>query len=255
MSDTVIVVPAYNEADALPSVLDDLARNLPEADVVVVDDGSEDATGSEAEAAGVTCIRLPYNMGIGGALRAGFRYANEYGYIRAVQFDADGQHIAEQVPLLLSALDDGAVLAIGNRFGEVPYHVGTVRRLAMALLRFGVWMACGRGFRDPSSGFRAVEQPLLGDFAADYPLEYMDSVEALVAVCRSGHEVAEVAVEMRERVDGVPSTGPVRLVHHYLRLIVAVLAGGLGALAVLSRVSPVLSRLRSRVDPMISRMK
>ncbi len=224
-SSNIAVIPAYNEEEALPGVLADLARLMPDLDVVVVDDGSEDSTAAVAQAAGAACIRLPYNMGIGGAIRAGFRYAAESGYSRAVQFDADGQHRADQVPRLLEALDEGAHLAVGNRFGADAYRVGPVRRAAMALLRLAVRARCGQRFGDTTSGFRAVAQPLLAAFAADYPVEYMDSTETLVAACRAGYRVKEVPVEMRSRVGGIPSVGPLRLVYHYARLAVA-LAGG-----------------------------
>ena len=222
---TIAVIPAYNEEEALPGVLEELARVLPELDAVVVDDGSEDSTEAVARAAGAVCIRLPFNLGIGGAIRAGFRYATESGYSRAVQFDADGQHRADQVPRLLAALDDGAHLAVGNRFAAGDYRVGLVRRPAMALLRIGVRALCGQRFGDTTSGFRAVAQPLLDAFAADYPVEYMDSTETLVAACRAGYRVTEVPVAMRSRAGGTPSVGRVRLVYHYARLAVA-LAGG-----------------------------
>ncbi len=220
---TVVVIPAYNESEALPSVLAELS--VQGEDLVVVDDGSEDGTAAVARSVGVACIRLPFNMGIGAALRAGFRYAIEHGYDRAVQFDGDGQHRADQIPLLLAALDEGADLAIGNRFGTGDYRVEPSRRLAMALLSVGVRVLCRRSFRDTSSGFRAVTRPLLAGFAIDYPVEYLDSVEALVAACRAGYRVVEVPVMMNQRVGGVASTRRIRLVYHYARLVVALIGG------------------------------
>lgn len=220
---SIVVIPAYNEEAALAEVLAQLAEHLPAIDVVVIDDGSDDATGAVARAAGVTCIRLPFNMGIGGALRTGFRYAHEQGYDRAVQFDADGQHRADQIGVLLDELDRGAHLVIGNRFAGSRYRVGPARRAAMTLLRCGVRVLCRRRFSDTSSGFRAVSQPLLGAFAVQYPVEYMDSVETLVSTCRAGYTVSEVPVMMGPRTGGVPSTRAVRLVYHYARLVVALL--------------------------------
>ncbi len=221
---TVIVIPAFNEEDTLPGVLAELRRYLPEIDVVVVDDGSTDHTSTVARGAGAVCLELPFNLGIGGALRAGYRYAEEEGYERAVQFDADGQHRADQIVVLLEALDDGAHLVIGNRFVSGDYPVGRSRRLGMAFLRLGVWLLTRRRFGDTSSGFRAVRRPLLGVFAELYPVEYMDSVETLVAACRAGYRVEEVPALMRERSGGQPSQSPLRLVFHYARLLVA-LAG------------------------------
>ncbi len=227
---TLAVIPAYNEAEALPGVLEELARVVPHVDVVVIDDGSTDDTARVARNAGVTCIRLAFNMGIGGAIRAGYRFGAEQGYERAVQFDADGQHRADQVPLLLAALDSGAHLAAGNRFASGSYRTGVVRRPAMALLRVAVRMLCGQRFGDTTSGFRAVSQPLLKIFAEQYPVEYMDSTETLVAACRAGYRVQEVPVKMRQRAGGSPSVGRVRLVYHYARLGVALLGGSRTAL-------------------------
>ena len=248
LAKTMVVIPAFNEREALPAVLTDLAQTLPELSAVVIDDGSEDGTADMARALGAPCVRLPFNMGIGAALRAGFRYAAEHGCERAVQFDGDGQHRADQVPRLLAALDDGAHLVVGSRFapaeetpGELPdidhadngdaYKVSLLRRSAMAMLRLGVRALCGRRFSDTTSGFRAVSEPLLSAFAADYPVEYMESTESLVAACRAGYNVAEVPVTMQPRSGGTPSAGPARLAYHYVRLLVSLASGSHRSLA------------------------
>lgn len=227
---TIVVVPAFNEEEALPGVLAQLATITPHLSVVVIDDGSVDDTPVVARAAGVPCVRLPFNLGIGGALRAGYRYAVENGYERAVQFDADGQHRADQIFKLLEALDEGADMAIGNRFADGDYTVGWGRGLAMGSLRLGVRVMCGKRFTDTSSGFRAISQPLLEVFARDYPVEYMDSVETLVEACRAGYDVVEVPARMQERAGGVPSQRRLRLVYHYARLIVSLVGSSRRAL-------------------------
>jgi glycosyltransferase involved in cell wall biosynthesis len=220
---TIVVIPAFNEEESLPAVLQQLREVVPELDIVVVDDGSADGTAEVVRRAGVPCVPLPFNLGIGGALRAGYRFAADNGYERAVQFDADGQHRADQIALLLAALDDGAHMACGSRFAAGGYEVGRGRGLAMALLRVGVRLLTGRRFSDTSSGFRAVQQPLLDVFATEYPVEYMDSVETLVNACRAGYDVVEVPTLMRERAGGVPSQRPFHLAYHYARLLVALL--------------------------------
>jgi len=220
---TIVVIPAFNEEESLPAVLHQLREVVPELDIVVVDDGSADGTAEVVRRAGVPCVPLPFNLGIGGALRAGYRFAADNGYERAVQFDADGQHRADQIALLLAALDDGAHMACGSRFAAGGYEVGRGRGLAMALLRVGVRLLTGRRFSDTSSGFRAVQQPLLDVFATEYPVEYMDSVETLVNACRAGYDVVEVPTLMRERAGGVPSQRPFHLAYHYARLLVALL--------------------------------
>jgi glycosyltransferase involved in cell wall biosynthesis len=197
---TAIVIPAFNEEESLPVVLKTLADRVPECDVVVVDDGSADQTYQVASAAGVVVLRLPFNLGIGGALRAGFRYAVEHGYDRVVQFDADGQHDAEQIERLLAGLDEGADMVIGSRFaGEGDYKVGIARGSAMGALRLATRALTGQKFSDTSSGFRAIGRPLLEDFARDYPVEYMDSVETLVTACRDGYDVRCQAISIRYR--------------------------------------------------------
>ncbi len=219
---TIIVIPAFNEEDSLPAVLAELEAVVPDFDVVVVDDGSTDSTSSVASDYGVACVTLAFNLGIGGALRAGYRFADEAGYSRAVQFDADGQHRADQILPLIRALDGEADMAVGTRFGGVgDYEVGLGRGLAMKSLRLGVRLLCGRWFSDTSSGFRAVDHDLLHVFATEYPVDYMDSVETLVAASRAGYIITEVPVRMGERAGGVPSQRRLRLVYHYARLVVA----------------------------------
>jgi glycosyltransferase involved in cell wall biosynthesis len=118
MGDTLIIIPAYNEDESLPSVLKELREQTPELDVLVISDGSTDRTTEVARAAGVAVAELPFNLGIGGALRTGFTYAVRNGYQRAVQFDADGQHDPLQVAVLLAGLDAGVDMVVGSRFAE-----------------------------------------------------------------------------------------------------------------------------------------
>lgn len=224
---TLAVIPAYNEAEALPGVLAELRATCPDVDVVVVDDGSTDGTAEVAREAGVVVLRLPFNLGIGGALRVGFRFAVQEGYERAFQFDADGQHDPTQVKVLLDALDEGADMVVGSRFsGTGEYRVGRSRGVAMAFLRWGLRRLSGRRFTDTSSGFRAFNRRVLVLFATEYPSEYMESVEALVIALRDGCDVREVPVVMRERAAGRPSNRHFRLVYHYLRLLVVLATSG-----------------------------
>lgn len=221
----LVVIPAYNEEDALPAVLAELRRTVPDADVVVIDDGSADATAEVATAGGAVALRLPFNLGIGGALRTGFRYAMENGYHRALQFDADGQHDPNEIKAMVDRLDDGADLVIGSRFanGETDYEVGRVRRRAMRVLGLTVRVLSGQIFTDTSSGFRAFGRPALELFARTYPVDYMESVEALVMACASGLRVVEVPVQMRVRAGGQPSNRRLRLVYHYSRLLLVII--------------------------------
>jgi len=219
----LVIIPAYNEAESLPGVLAELLEELPELDVLVVSDGSTDRTAAVAEAAGVAVVELPFNLGIGGALRTGFRYAVAHDYAVAVQFDADGQHDPHTVRRLLTGVADGADLVIGSRWmeGGVPtYEISRIRRTAMRGLEAIVRRLVGRRFTDTSSGFRGFSAPMLAYFAEHYPVEYMDSVEALVMAVNAGFEVREVPAGMYGRVGGAPSTRGWRLAYYYVRLLV-----------------------------------
>jgi glycosyltransferase involved in cell wall biosynthesis len=221
-----VVIPAYDEEEALPATLAELTSLRPDLDVLVVSDGSRDKTAALARAAGVAVIELPFNLGIGGALQAGFRYAVRHGYGRAVQFDADGQHDPREIARLEAALDAGADMVIGTRFGDgsVEYRVGPVRRVAMHVLRASVNALSGRRFSDTSSGFRAFTAPVLESFAGSYPVEFMDSTESLLLACKAGFDVVEVPTRIRRRIAGRPSNRHFRLVYHYLRLLVVIVS-------------------------------
>jgi glycosyltransferase involved in cell wall biosynthesis len=233
---TLVIIPAWNEEEALPATLTELASVRPDLDVLVVSDGSTDHTAAVARAAGVTVVELPFNLGIGGALQTGFRYAVQHDYDRAVQFDADGQHDPAEIAVLLDALDRGldgdgvprprVNMVIGSRFGEgtVEYRVGPIRHGAMRVLRFSINAMTRQKFSDTSSGFRAFDRSVLDLFAATYPVEFMDSTESLLQACRAGLSVIETPTRIRKRSAGTPSTRNFRLVYHYLRLLVTILS-------------------------------
>lgn len=220
---TLIIIPALNEEAALPTVLRSLAKNAPGYDVLVVDDGSQDTTAQVAKASGARVAQLPFNLGIGGALRTGFRYAVRNGYDRAAQFDADGQHEATALPQLFNELDRGADLVIGSRFAtrEKQYRAGGIRGGAMNLLRMFIGLLAGQTFTDTSSGFRAFSRPMLEFFALTYPKDYLESPEALLLACYAGFHVVEVPVTMHRRTGGRPSQPSFRLMYHYIRLVLA----------------------------------
>jgi hypothetical protein len=159
-------------------------------------------------------------------LRTGFRHAVQHGYDRAIQFDADGQHEVTELAPMLGDLDNGADLVVGTRFAPHPaaYRPGIIRGGAMNVLRLAVAILSGRQFSDTSSGFRAFSRPMLEYFAHTYPVEYMDSVEALLLACYAGFTVIERPVVMHERSAGRPSTRNLKLVYHYMRLIVVLFA-------------------------------
>jgi glycosyltransferase involved in cell wall biosynthesis len=223
---TLVILPALNEEAALAAVLKELAVTCPQLDVLVVDDGSTDATASRATAAGALVMRLPFNLGVGGAMRAAYRWGRDRGYTQVIQVDADGQHDAAELATLLEvqAADPSVDIVIGSRFaGKGDYAVRGPRRWAMRMLSVGMTMIVGTDVKDPTSGFRLVNRRALNLFAEHYPEEYLgDTVEALVMAHRTGLTMRQVPVVMRVRETGTASTNPFRSAVYLVRVIVAI---------------------------------
>ncbi len=205
------MMPAFNEEASVADVVREVKAKTVDIDILVVDDGSQDGTAAAAERAGAAVARLPFNLGVGGAMRLGFRWAVENGYDNVIQIDADGQHDPSGVPLLLEKLES-ADLVLGARFaGEGSYRAVGPRRWAMVLLARVLSRTAGTPLTDTTSGFRASGPRAVQLFARTYPAEYLgDTVEALVIAARAGLIIRQVPVEMRERAGGVPSHAPFR---------------------------------------------
>ncbi|WP_129339763.1 glycosyltransferase family 2 protein [Cellulomonas endophytica] len=215
-------MPAWNEQEALPGTLAEVFAHAGDVDVLVVDDGSDDDTASVAAAAGATVLRMPYNTGVGGAMRAGFKYAQRHGYGAAIQVDADGQHDPREIAVVLAGLHEADVV-IGARFADKgAYAVRGPRRWAMQLLA-GTMSRIGRTrLTDPTSGFRAANVAAIDLYARHYPAEYLgDTVESLVIAIRSGLRVQQVPVEMRPRQGGRPSHAPWKAAVYLVRAVFA----------------------------------
>lgn len=223
-SDLLIIVPAYNEAEGIRSVLADMRRSIPDADIVVVNDGSADATASEAAAAGATVLNLSCNLGIGGAVQTGYRYAAEHGYRYAAQMDGDGQHLPEELARMrLTLAREGADMIVGSRFLERRgFQSSQARRMGIALLAGLLTRLLGRKVTDPTSGFRLCGPAAIALFASDYPTDYPE-VEALVLMDNEGLRCAEVPVVMRERLTGKSSISAFKSVYYMCKVTVAVL--------------------------------
>jgi glycosyltransferase involved in cell wall biosynthesis len=219
----LVIIPAYNEEECIGAVVRD-ARLILEADVAVIDDGSTDATAARARAAGARVLSLPYNLGVGGAIRTGLRYARDRGYQRVVQLDGDGQHEAAEAKRLLDELDDsGADFVVGARFAA-GYEVGRSRRLAMRALSGIISRRLQACITDTTSGFRAMGPRAIALFAHRYPVDYLgDTVEALLLAGEAGLRVSEVGVHMRLRQGGRASTSSLRSLYHLGRLLFVIM--------------------------------
>ncbi|MBS2962468.1 glycosyltransferase family 2 protein [Actinocrinis puniceicyclus] len=204
-------MPAWNEAESIGGVIAEIEDALPFVDVLVVDDGSTDGTAAVAHQAGAVALKLPYNLGVGGAMRLGYKYARDNDYDVAIQVDADGQHDPGYVPKLIDALSQSA-LVIGARFaGEGDYQVRGPRRWAMTMLSWVLSKLAHTRLTDTTSGFRACNRELISLFAEWYPVEYLgDTVETLVRTLRLGYRVNQIPVAMRRRQSGTPSQSPLK---------------------------------------------
>ncbi|MFF5180325.1 glycosyltransferase family 2 protein [Micromonospora sp. NPDC000316] len=207
----LIIIPALNESGSIAEVVGEVRGELPGVDVLVVDDGSTDRTAAVAAAAGARVAKLPYNLGVGGAMRLGYRYARDHDYDVAIQIDADGQHDPRYVPKLVDLLDE-TDLVIGARFaGEGDYTVRGPRRWAMVMLSGVLSRVAHTKLTDTTSGFRAANRRVIDMFATWYPVEYLgDTVETLVHTARRGYTIRQVPVAMRKRMAGTPSHSPAK---------------------------------------------
>ena len=219
---TLIVMPAFNEEASVADVVREVRAALPGVGCLVVDDGSTDATAHVAMAAGAQVARLPFNLGVGGAMRLGFRYALEHGFDNVVQIDSDGQHDPRTVPALLAELES-ADLAIGARFaGEGDYVAKGPRRWAMKFLAMILSRTANTKLTDTTSGLKASGPRAVRLFAVHYPAEYLgDTIESLVIAARSGCIIRQVPVAMRPRSGGTPSHGPIKAALYLGRAMLA----------------------------------
>jgi glycosyltransferase involved in cell wall biosynthesis len=222
----IVIVPAYNESASIARVLDDLSTHAPEYDVVVIDDGSTDATANVARAHGARVIVLPFNLGIGGAMQTGYRYAAEHGYDVAVQVDGDGQHDARSLSALADTLDaDPSIdMVTGSRFMHPEgdgFQSSRSRRVGIRLFSALLSRIVGSPITDPTSGLRMVRRSGIELFARDYPHDYPE-VEALVMMHAHRLKSVEIPAEMRPRLAGESSITASQSVYYMAKVTLAV---------------------------------
>jgi glycosyltransferase involved in cell wall biosynthesis len=219
----LVVLPALNEERTVALVVKEVQAAIPDATVLVVDDGSIDRTGDQARSAGAQVVTNPFTLGVGGAMRVGFRVAESRGYEVLLQVDADGQHDARDIKLLLAELDDepGPQIVIGARFaGQEDFAVPRARRIAMRILAHHLSRVTGTRLTDVTSGFRAHNRAAIEIFAKSYPADYLsDTIESLIIVADAGGRIHQVAVTMRPRLAGSPSQSPGRAALYLLRVM------------------------------------
>lgn len=218
----LVIVPAYNEEESITAVLANLLEN--NYHVLVVDDGSEDQTRLITQKVGVDVLTLPFNLGVGGALRAGFKFAVRQNYRAVVQVDADGQHdISQIVDLINHANEFGAHLVLGSRFqrADKSMRVPIIRRQVMRLLSTLASRATGTQITDATSGFRLIQEPLLSEFAKVFPIYYLgDTYEALMSAGKAGFTVREIPTIIVNRTHGTSSASTLQSIRFIFKSVV-----------------------------------
>jgi glycosyltransferase involved in cell wall biosynthesis len=229
---TLVFIPAWNEEASISGVIADVRKHLPDADVLVVDDGSTDATTAVARENGALVATLPFNQGLGAALQTGYLYALREGYDCCAHLDADGQHPAEEVARLLNEVSaDRADLVIGSRYSDPGAETGAddyrptfSRRIGTSVFRFFLTLATRQRFTDTTSGMRAANRRVMSLFSKHYSPDFAE-IESLQLAVRQGLRVEEVPVRMLERAGGSSFLTPVRSAFFIFKGVVVLLVG------------------------------
>lgn len=223
MNKILVIIPAYNEGANIEGVISAVRRDVPHADIVVINDGSTDATSCTAKGLISSVIDLPYNMGIGAAMQTGYKYAEEMGYDIAVQVDGDGQHPPHQISRLTAPVVRGqADMVIGSRFlGEGDYVPSLARSIGIRIFSLMLSLLIRKKITDPTSGFRAVNREVISFFAKNYPDDYPE-VESIVLLKKAGFSIMEAPVRMEARLWGKSSITYPRALYYMIKVSLAV---------------------------------
>lgn len=222
---TLIVIPAYNEQNNIGGVIGDVRAQLPAADILVINDGSVDATSRKArQTAGVKVVDLPCNLGIGGAVQTGFRYARDHGYDYMVQIDGDGQHRPDEVGKLTAAMAAGGCdMVIGSRFLDVrSFRTSWQRRLGIITFRYLFRLLLGLHITDGTSGFRLYNRKSIAVLARQYASDYPEP-DAIVLLHKHGLAIAEVGVAMRARENGRSSITAIKSPYYMAKVTLSII--------------------------------
>ena len=220
----LVIIPAYNEESSIEAQYEEVRKQAPDYDVLVINDGSGDRTAELCYNHHIEYLDLAVNLGIGGAVQTGYRYAALNGYDIAVQVDGDGQHDPAYLPSLCEALlQQGADMVVGSRFIEKEGdQSGRIRRMGIRYFSRLIRLLCGQRITDPTSGLRMVGRKLIEEFASDYPQDYPEP-ESIVRVLKNGYTVTEIPVRMRKRAGGRSSIRPAGAIYYMVKVTIAVI--------------------------------
>lgn len=220
----LIIIPAYNEAANIEKVINNIVQNYPQYDYVIINDGSTDKTEEVCASAGYQVLNLPINMGIGGAVQTGYRYAKKNNYDAAVQIDGDGQHDVAFLEDMLKLLETGeADVVIGSRFVQKEgFQSSQIRRVGIRFLSILARILTGVQVRDITSGYRVVNRRFIEIYANDYPADYPEP-EAMIIAAVHGGIIKEYPVVMRERENGTSSITFKKSVYYMIKVTLAML--------------------------------
>jgi len=228
----LMIIPAYNEENSIVRTVSSLKKAKIKngtLDYIIVNDGSTDKTKEICEKENLNYIDLPMNLGIGGAVQTGYKYAYENNYDIAIQFDGDGQHDASYINNLVIEIEKGNNVAIGSRYVAdlSEFRSTALRRFGSSFLSFLIKLCTGRKIYDPTSGFRAADKEVIALFASDYPTDYPEP-DTIVTVIKGGYKVSEIPVKMNERISGKSSlSSPFKAAFYMIKVSVAIIVSGL----------------------------
>ena len=222
LKQSLIIIPAFNEEAALPGLLQEVRQAAPATDIVVINDCSDDRTGDVARRHGAAVLDLPCNLGVGGAVQAGFRYASTRDYRYVIRCDGDGQHPPAEIPKLVAAMQTGQFdLVVGSRFLDDDSYENTfLRHIGIRGLALMLSVICRARISDPTSGFQMLNRPIFCCFAHSYPLDYPEP-ESIALLRRQGYRFGEVATRFRARMTGKSSIESWGALYYMIKVILA----------------------------------
>lgn len=216
---TLIIIPAYNEAENIEHVVNNIVENYQQYDYIVVNDGSKDETATICKKNGYNMLDLPINLGLAGGVQAGFKYAYEHGYDAAIQFDGDGQHQPQYIKGMLDELES-ADIVIGSRFVDRK-KPKSLRMLGSNMIQLAIWLSTGKTIHDPTSGMRLVNRSMMKEFA--YNMNFGPEPDTISYLLRRGASVKEVPVEMLERTAGESYLNLKRSILYMIRMSISII--------------------------------